>query len=351
MADLTLACSILTQGVAEGAFPGAAAVVASPERVLGTCAVGRFTFDPDAALVSARTRYDLASVSKTFTATAAMALVEEGRIGLDDPVQRWLPELRSEDQRHITVRHLLTHQAGVVSRADWHRLYPTADELWQAFYDAPLAFLPGLSTLYTSAGYMLLGRLVERASDQSLDTFLNERFFTPLGMNETGFCPPPEVRLNCAPTEFSPERGRLLQGEVHDENAAVVGGVCGHTGIFATAEDVATFGQMLAGLGTWQGRRILKEATVREMLQIQRPNAWPGWVLGWMHGNPVFGRQLTGAVGHTGFTGTSLLVDLDRSLTIVLLTNRVYPTRQNNRISTVRALFHDAVAAAVTEEG
>lgn len=351
MADLTSAWSTLSQGVTEGAFPGAAAVVASPDRILGSCEVGRYTFDPTAESVSPRTRYDLASVSKSFTAAATMALVEEGRVDLAEPVQRWLPELRSEDQRQITVRHLLMHQAGVVSRADWHRLYPTAEALWDAFFNAPLAFLPGLSTLYTSAGYMLLGLLVERASGQSLDRFLNERFFTPLEMKETGFSPSPEIWPACAPTEFSPERRRLLQGEVHDENAAVLGGVCGHTGIFATAGDVAKFGQMLAGLGIWQGRRILKETTVREMLHLQRPNAWPGWSLGWMHGNPVFGRRLTGAAGHTGFTGTSLLVDLDRSLTVVLLTNRVYPTRRNDRISTMRALFHDAVAASVLKEG
>lgn len=344
MPDLSAVWAVVDQGVADGAYPGATAVVATPDAVLGEYATGRQTYDLASPAVTLSTRYDLASVSKTFVAAGAMALVEEGRLDLEAPANRWLTELKHPDQQGISLRYLLSHQAGILSRADWHRSHATAESLWAAFFQAPVAFAPGHSVLYSSAGFMLVALMVERASGESLDRYLGRRLFEPLGLEETCFTPPPEVRPLCAPTEIYPGEDGPLQGIVHDENARLLGGVCGHTGIFSTAHDVAIFGRMLASGGVWKGRQVLKPDTVQAMFQVQKPGMWPAWGLGWMSGNPVFGQGFPGSFGHTGFTGTSLLVVPDRRLAAVLLTNRVCPTRQNDRIMGLRTRFHHKVA-------
>jgi CubicO group peptidase (beta-lactamase class C family) len=345
--DLRTPWAILQEAVATWAFPGAVACVASSGEIIGEQAFGRFTYDEGAPPVTKETRYDLASVSKTMVAWAVMRLVEQGRVDLDTAAATYLPQLRGRTEPdRFTIRQLLCHSGGLPSDPELHQMYPTADGLWTAIFNMPQLYRPGTDVRYTSMGYMLLGLVVEAVSGQSLDSFLTDRLFGPLEMASTGFCPRQELREKIAPTEFSPRRGRVLQGEVHDENADVVGGVAGHTGVFSTARDVARFGAMLAGGGRLGRRRLMQQATVRLMFEPQTRTLRELRALGWLVNDSMFGRGFPRTIAHTGFTGTSLCIMPETGLTAVLLSNRVQPTRANEKIRKVRAAFHEALAAA-----
>ena len=346
--DFSRPWTVLQEAVATWAFPGAVACVVRKGEAIGEKAFGRFTYEPGAPAVTAATLYDLASVSKTVVAWGIMSLEEEGRVDLDTAAATYLPQLRARtDPDRFTIRQLLCHTSGLPSNPELHQMYPTADALWTAVFTMPLQYRPGTDVCYTSMGYMLLGLVIEAVSGQSLDRFLAGRLFEPLGMDSTCFRPAPGLRRRIAPTEFSPRRGRILQGEVHDENADVVGGVAGHTCIFSTARDVARFGAMLAGGGRAGRRRLMREATVQRMFEPQTRGLRELRALGWLVNDPMFGSGFPRTLAHTGFTGTSLCVVPERKLAVVLLANRVQPTRANEKIRQVRADFHEAVAAAL----
>lgn len=346
--DFEPAWAIVREAVATWAFPGAVACIVRKGETIGEKAFGRFTYEPGAPAVTAATMYDLASVSKTMVAWGIMSLLEEGRVDLDTAAATYLPQLRTRtDPDRFTIRQLLCHTSGLPSNPELHQMYSTAKDLWTAVFTMPLQYQPGADVCYTSMGYMLLGLVVETVSGQSLDRFLASRLFEPLGMRSTYFRPAPRARRRIAPTEFSPRRGRVLQGEVHDENADVVGGVVGHTCIFATARDVARFGAMLAGGGRVGRQRRMREETVRRMFEPQTRGLRELRALGWLINEPMFGNGFPRTLAHTGFTGTSLCVVPEGQVAVVLLANRVQPTRANEKIRQVRADFHEAVAASL----
>ncbi len=364
-AGFDTARAVLEQAVLDKVTPGAVAVVGHRGEVVFAAAVGRQTYDADSPAIEIESLWDLASLTKVIvTTTLAMYEVERGRLDLDAPLERYLPEWNAaadDPRRHLVkVRDLLTHSSGILWWTDlWARhgvLEP--EEARAAYLDEifalPLAYDPGTRTEYSDLGIMLLGEVLVRLSGKPLDQLARERIFAPLGMHNTMFTPGAAELARIPPTEIDQKfRGRQVHGEVHDENAAGLGGVAPHAGLFSTGPDLARFAQAMLSGGVLDGRRILNGATVtRFTTRVGGDAGVPesSRALGWdtpsapSSSGCCFGP---GSYGHTGFTGTSLWLDPGRELFVVLLTNRVHPTRDNTRIRQLRPAFHDAVGSAL----
>ena len=298
------------------------------------------------------TIFDLASITKLFTSLAVMQLADDGRVALDHPVAEYLPEFASNGKQTVTVRQLLTHTSGLAAepRPSLWEGYQDIPSRRTAVLDSPLTNQPGTTYLYSDINLMTLGFLVERIAGQPLDVVVRDRITQPLGMADTAFNPPAGKLDRIAATEFeaNPPRG-MVRGQVHDENAWALGGVSGHAGIFSTASDVAVLAQTILNGGAYRGARILRPETVRAMLTDYN-EAFPGHAHGL--GFELDQRFYMGALsspttaGHTGFTGTSLVIDpVSRSFAI-LLTNRVHPTRDWGSINPAREKWASALAEA-----
>ena len=341
--------AVLARGLAAGAYPGAVAVVGSRSRVLATVGVGRLDA-ADSTAPDAHTRWDLASLTKVVgTTTLVLQLVDSGRVALDAPVQRYLPQWRGERAESITIRQLLTHSAGLPA---WRSFYKDADDAAEARQQlltvGPEA-RPGTRYRYSDVGFLLLGRLVEALTGQRLDSAWDARVARPLGLAESGWLPAYELRPAIAPTEFDSWRQVKVHGIVHDENAYRFGGVAGHAGLFASADDLARVAQLWLGGGTRGRVRLARAATVAEFTRVQ-DTLVSRRALGWETptGSNSAGTRLSPrAFGHTGFTGTSMWMDPARDLFVILLTNRVNPTRENTRIGGVRTALADAIVGAL----
>ncbi|MFQ5816445.1 MAG: glycoside hydrolase family 3 N-terminal domain-containing protein [Terriglobia bacterium] len=346
---------LLEEGVASGVFPGGVLAVGHQGRLVALKAVGQLSYDDDAGAVRADTLYDLASLTKVVgTTTATMMLSEQERLPLDARVARYVPEFtagpQAEAKSRVEIRHLLSHASGLPSYVQFFLEVDTRAALLERVYSTPLEYEPGTRTLYSDLGIILLSEAIERVSGQRLDEFLQENLFGPLGMRETQFNPPRRLRGRIAPTEEDREfRHRLIRGEVHDENAWVLGGVAGHAGLFSTARDLAVFCQMLLNGGIYAHRRFLTRETI-ELFTSRQPIPDSSRALGWDRPSETSsgGRYLSPhAFGHTGFTGTSIWIDPEKQLFVVLLTNRVHPTRANEKIRQFRPRLHDAVIEAL----
>ena len=280
------------------------------------------------------TIFDLASVSKLFCTVVVLQLVEQDLIDLDAPVARYIPEFAQNGKEEVTVKQLLTHTSGLRAWRPLYSLYPTPQERIAAIYADDLANPPGTRYVYSDLGLITLGKLAERVTGKPLDQLVAERITDPLGMTDTMYNPPESLRHRIAATEDMPWTSRgIVWGEVHDENAWSLGGVAGHAGLFSTAADLAVFSQMLLNGGRYGKERILSEETVRQAITNQNVGIPPTIAsrrgLGFELHQPFYMASLDSPVtfGHTGFTGTSIVIDpLSRSLAI-LLTNRVHPNR------------------------
>jgi beta-glucosidase-like glycosyl hydrolase/CubicO group peptidase (beta-lactamase class C family) len=341
---------IVRAAIADSAFPAAQVAVVHRSALVYNKAFGTFTYEPASRDIDLTTMFDLASLSKVIgTTTAVMKLYDEGRIGLDDPVSRYLPAFAEGEKAAITVRHLLTHRAGFPPFRQFWKFCATPAAMIDSAFATPLVSPPGDSTIYSDIGFITLGKVVEAVSGTTLDAFLQKEFFGPLDLRGTMYNPPSSLVDRIAPTEVDTSwRKRLVRGEVHDENADFLGGVSGHAGLFSTSKDLAVLMTMIMQRGAYGGRRYLGEATI----DLFTRNPAPGTrLLGWDVKSPsgssagsLFGPS---SFGHTGFTGTSIWVDPDRELCVILLTNRVHPTRANTKISGVRPAVHDAVVRAI----
>ncbi|KAF4406928.1 MULTISPECIES: serine hydrolase [Streptomyces] len=285
--------------------------------------------------------WDLASVTKPVVGLAVMALVERGVLGLDATVGTYLPDYRGGDKAELTLRQLLTHTSGIPGQVALYREHPARASLLDAVRLLPLTAKPGTRVQYSSQGFIILGLIAEAAAGQPLDVLVRDLVCAPLGMRQTVFRPDAEGRARAVATENCPWRGRVVVGEVHDENAVVLGGVGGHAGLFSTLGDMELLGTALAG----GGRGLLRPGTFALMtaphtdgLELRRALAWQGRDPAGSPVGTVFGGD---SYGHTGFTGTSLWVDPATRRYAVLLTNRVHPTRAGDGITTVRRAFHD----------
>ena len=340
---------VVQRALADSAFPGAYAVVGSRDRVYFSGGFGAIDWQPGSSKPDEHTLWDMASLTKVIgMTTAMMQLAAAGRVDLDAPVARYLPQFSGDGKDAVTVRHLLTHSSGL---PPWRPLYKeaeTPEEALAAVFATPLDTVPGARMAYSDLGAILLGQIVEQLSGWPLDQYLASHVFGPLGMRETGFTPARSMVWRTAPTEYDPWRQRHVRAEVHDENAFRLGGVAGHAGLFSSGHDLTIFCQMMLGGGERMGVRIVPAAMLQRFTVVQ-DSALSHRALGWEtpSGSNSAGHHLSRqAFGHTGFTGTSMWMDPTRNLFVILLTNRVNPTRENRRIGSVRVALADAVAAA-----
>lgn len=356
MPHFPIATSILADAIEQRVFPGAAFGVLYPDGQVAIESIGRFTYQPDSSQVHTDTIFDMASVSKAMATTSmAMLLWQRGQLDLDEPLARRVPDfldvgsapdtfaaLRSQ----VTPRMLLAHCSGLPAYAPLYKTCGTATELLEACLHMPLDAPSGMQAVYSDIGFILLGHLLEEVAGERLDIFCRREIFDPLGMTCTLYCPPAELRASIPPTADKTNfRGRILQGEVHDGNCWRLGGVSGHAGLFSNVRDTLR----LANCLLHGGCNIFHLETISKFATRQRMPAVSGWALGWDTPTaPSSSGTLFSAhsVGHLGYTGTSLWIDFDKQLAVVLLTNRTYPADESahaQAIKTIRPRFHDTV--------
>lgn len=344
------AYAVLQEGIATKAFPAASVAVTHDGKLVALRSFGRFTFDPAAPEVTTGTIFDLASVSKVVATTAmAMILYQRGLLDLEMPVISVVAEFGGEDPHRdeVTLRMLLTHSSGLPAYEKLFLRAQTKQTLLEAAFTIPLTNEPGSHAEYSDIGFIILGVALERLADESLDHFSRREVLGALGMTHTTFNPARELHTTIAPTvEDQTFRHRIVQGEVQDENASILGGVAGHAGLFATAQDVATFAHaMLQG-----GQPILRPETLALFTKRESSPEGTSRALGWdTPSQPSQSGQhfSSTSFGHLGYTGTSLWIDPERKLSITLLTNRTWPNCANKAIQQVRPRFHDAVVEAL----
>jgi len=346
------AYSVVQEAIEQQAFPAASVSVTLGDQVIALRAVGQFTHENDSPAVDPTTLFDLASLTKGVATTSmAMVLYERGLLDLDAPVAAVVPEFaqgEADDRRRdVSLRMLLAHSSGLPAYEKLYLKARTRDELLAAVFTVPLAADPGSRAEYSDIGFMLLGVALERLADEALDGFCRREIFAPLGMINTTFNPPKEIRAKIPPTADDRSfRHRVIQGEVQDENASVLGGVAAQAGVFSTALDLARFAHSMLGAG----RSILRPETIALFTRRESVPADTSRALGWDTPSPPSqsGKHFGAAsFGHLGYTGTSLWIDPDRRLSVTLLTNRTWPDCSNRAIKQVRPRFHDAVVEAI----
>ena len=343
--------SVVRVGLEQGAAPGAALAVGRYGRLVYLKGLGTTDYAAGAPAVDAATMYDLASLTKVVaTTTAAMILEEEGKLDISRTVQSYLPEFNAPDKAAITVRMLLTHRGGLEAFAPlWKDTRGRADYLAK-INARPLANPPGTKMVYSDWDFILMQDIIERITGTTLDAFVAARVFGPLGMTSTRFLPDTTdaaLMRRIAPTEKDTLRGQI-HGTVHDPNAWALGGVSGHAGLFSTARDLAIFVQMLQNGGSYKGAHLLTAATITRWTAPQDPRS--SRALGWDTPSDVSsaGRYFSPrSFGHTGFTGTSIWVDPERGVFVVLLMNRVNPRGLATRHTQLRRDVADVVQAAI----
>lgn len=344
------AFKVLADAIEQRAFPGASVAVTHGGKLVALRALGRFTFEGHSSKVDSETVFDLASLTKVVAmATMATILYERGLLDLEIPVIGVLPEFHSDDprRREVTLRQLLAHSSGLPSYEKLFLRAKSKDELLREAFAVRLKNDPESHAEYSDVGFIVLGVALERIAGEPLDRFCQREIFGPLGMSHTTFNPPASWKPRVAPTaDDRTFRKRLIQGEVQDENASVMGGVAPHAGLFSTAFDIATFAHsMLNG-----GISIIRRETVSMFTRRQSSPPGTSRALGWdTPSNPSqSGKYFSqSSFGHLGYTGTSLWIDPERKASVTLLTNRTWPDCANQAIKEMRPMFHDAVMEAV----
>ena len=349
------AFSILRDALEQRAFPGASLAVAHQGKLIASHGFGRFTYDDGAPQVTGDTVFDIASITKVVATTSvAMILFERGSLKLEAPVAQFLPEFvnlspphQKQKREAVTVRMLLAHSSGLPAYEKLFEFAQNREELLRAAMTTPLTAAPGTRAEYSDIGFILLGEILERIAGEPLDQFAQREIFDRLGLTRTWFVPPLDLRAQIPPTEDDRTfRKRVIQGEVNDENAWVMGGVSGHAGMFASATDLATFAEhLLRG-----GAPLAKPDTLALFTRREESPRGTSCALGWdtpSHPSSSGTRFAPTSYGHLGFTGTSLWIDPKRHLSITLLTNRTWPDRSSQLIREVRPRLHDAIVEAI----
>ncbi len=364
---------VLDKAIDSAEMPGAVVLARMPREgeILEHVSVrGVAVTRPERIPMARSTIFDLASLTKVMaTTTSLMLLAERGALSIDDPVARFLPSFAERDKAEVTLRHLLTHSAGLKPWRGYHETLlererkkgehwigtPEAREwIIDSICRSALVHEPGTASVYGDLDFIALGAVVEAVSGMGLDAFCQTQIFEPLGMKDTFFLPlgedgaPEDLKRRIAATENCPWRQRILWGEVHDPNASTMGGVAGHAGLFGSADDVMRFAQVLVDV--WHGRSdLLPKAQLRAFATRQDLPAGSDWALGW--DTPTEGGSSSGkyfsrnSIGHLGFTGTSLWLDFDSEAIVVMLTNRVHLVAKKSKF-TLRAQIHDLVREA-----
>lgn len=327
---------VVEHHIALGNLPGAVVLVGHHDDVVFEKAYGNRSVEPEIEAMTPETVFDLASLTKVLaTAPSVMLLVQKGRLKLDDPVSKYLPAFGQAGKKKVTLRQLLVHYSGL--RADLRqtrRRRITSKNALSRIYQARLVAPPGQRFIYSDLGFVVLGKVVEKVTGQSLARFAQENIFSPLGMASTGFLPRPEVIPNIAPTERLKEGG-MLRGQVHDPLASKLGGIAGDAGLFSTARDLARFCQMFLQRGSLDGVEIFRPDTVDLMTSPQSPDGDPnirgfGWDIQSTYSSVKGSFFSATSYGHTGYTGTSLWIDPETQTFLIILTNRVHPDGKGN---------------------
>lgn len=342
---------LMQMAVRDSVFPGAVLLVARHGLIVLDEAFGNMGYNEFNRPMPLNAIFDMASVTKCVaTTTACMLLYERGQLDLDAPAQKYLPEFTGAGKEKVTIRNLLTHSSGLMAYRRYFLEFRAPGEIIRTILNEPLENPVGAKTVYSDLGIILMGKIVEKLAGQPLDVFCREQIFQPLKMHETFYNPPPPLLARIPPTEFDLWRGRMVHGQVHDENAFALGGVSGHAGLFSTARDLAAFLFMLLNNGAYDGGRLLKPETIALFTSRQSVVSGSSRALGWdtPDGKNSAGTLMSGrAFGHTGYTGTSVWTDPEKKLFVILLTNRVHPTRNNQKLLPFRAKLHEAVMKAV----
>ncbi len=348
---------LLNSAVNERAFPGAYVVIGNARGVLYELGVGRLDWS-ESPQPDRHTLWDLASLTKVLATTMLAAqLAERGELDLDSPVQRYLPLWSGPGKELVSVRHLLTHTSGLPAFRPYDQQTRNPDSLAMLLFLTELERPAGNRTVYSDIGAFVLGRVVETLGGARLDALAAERLFGPLGLRETMFRPPPDLLSRIAPTEIDTLRGGLVRGAVHDERAYYLGGVAAHAGLFSTGADLSRFAMMLLQGGRLDSVRVLDDRTI-DLFTRYVDSTLSNRALGWQKperdgmrdrfpSSSWAGSYMSSrAFGHTGFTGTSIAIDPELDLFIILLSNRVNPTRDNPGIAGVRRRLADVVVTA-----
>jgi CubicO group peptidase (beta-lactamase class C family) len=361
--------------IGRGVFPGAVLLVRDADRVFYLRAFGRRTRESDAAPMAESTIFDLSSLTKVLaTSVAVMFLVRDGKLRLDDRVTRFFHNFGVHGKTHVTFRQLLSHCSGLPAWKPYYKDIVHIEQhqgrvnfigsrgakefVYQQIQRERLEAAPGTRAIYSDLGFILLGAIVEEITGLTLDRFCHEKIFRPLGLRATAFVDLMLLRTRrlapitemIAPTERCPWRKRVLCGEVHDDNAFAMGGVAGHAGLFSSAPEIDTLLCLLEAC--FAGReRLVPTEIMRTFWQVDGTVAGSTWALGWdtpsaqdSSAGTLFSRH---TVGHLGFTGTSIWIDLERNRHVILLSNRVHPTRENNAIRELRPMLHDRINEAL----
>lgn len=349
MNDFAGVDDLLADAVSSGVAPAVVLEVGRAAGAIRRSAFGRLTYEPDASAATNETVFDLASLTKVIsTTTLVMRAADAGALRLEEPVRGFIAQWRGADRDHVTIRDLLAHCSGLTAYLPFFRDCRGRAEFESAICALPLEYAPRSRAIYSDLGFMLLAFILQDTLTRPLDRLFDDvrGLFSQAPLR---FNPPQDWRPRTAPTEVDPWRGRLLQGEVHDENAYALGGVAGHAGLFGTAEAVGDFGRAI--LAAFNGDTpLVRRDTMRLFARRTTDVPDSSRALGWdtMLPTSSCGTRLSSrAVGHTGFTGTSLWVDPGRDLYIVLLSNRVHPTRENGQLKDLRGRIHDAVVDAL----
>jgi len=347
---------VLQQAIDAHAFPGCAFGVLVRGHVVLQDALGHFTFEDDAPAVEPRTIFDVASLTKVVSTTAvAMLLYQRGQLDFDQPLGDLLPGFvvgrdDAKSARRVTLRHLLAHNSGLPGYVEFFRTASTPAQLFRACLELPLQAAPGERCEYSDPGFILLGKALEMLTHEHLCEWSRKHIFEPLSLNATSFCPRPETHPLIPPTEVDNTfRHRVIQGEVQDENAFVLQGAAGHAGLFSNVPDLLRFaGEILASLNSSSGT-LFAGLTVNSFADRQGPaGSSRAFGLGTPSEDSSAGRHFSSrSIGHLGYSGCSLWIDLSAEIAVVLLTNRTWPDRQNQAIKQVRPAFHDAVRLAL----
>jgi serine-type D-Ala-D-Ala carboxypeptidase len=356
--DGTKIRDLLEKGAGDGVFPGAVLLVTGGDGIVFLEATGYRSLFPERHIMKHGTIFDLASLTKPLAASLAlMKLVDTGKLDLDQPLTTILPENLPDDKRAITTRLILCHSAGFT---DWKPFYlelvnhePAKRKviLRARILKEPLSYAPGNKVLYSDLGFMILEWVIEERSGMTLPRYLERHFYRPLSLQKTFFIEgnhqdqyPTQA---FAATEDCPWRNRVIQGEVGDENAHAIGGYSGHAGLFGTADEVYRVVNLLREHFLGKRQDYLKPETVRDFFTRQDKVKGSTWALGWDTPSPEgssSGRFFSkNSVGHLGFTGTSVWMDLEKDVIVILLTNRIHPTRDNVKIRAFRPRIHDLI--------
>lgn len=340
--------SLINKAIDDKVFPGCVFLVFYRREIIIHKGFGHFNYDENTKRVIKKTIYDLASLTKVLaTVPAIMIIKDSGEIDLDKRISYYLSKFKGKHKSRVKIRNLLSHSSGLPS---WKPLFGSSydkESLLENIYKVPLEYVPDEKCDYSDLGFILLGEIIEKITNLRLDKFCKKHIYEPLNMKCTFFCPPKRIWEDIPPTEYCRWRRRVIQGEVHDENAYTMKGVSGHAGLFSNVQDIEKFCKMMLNLGAFNKKQLIHPKTILEFTTREKNINDCKWALGWrvfMGENDIMGSFFSDySFGHSGFTGTSIWIDPEKDFFSILLSNRTYPSRENKKILEFRPIIHNEI--------